>query len=848
MNYRVVQKFVALVVIVIAFQSVEGARLSPQEALNRVQAASSRLSAPGNSSYELSYTGKSSDKEALYVFNRGDKGFIVVAADDRMPALLGYSDNGAFDIDKASPQLKWWLGQYADEATYCFDNEYNPTLTKTTWKRDGRVNIPALVKTKWNQSAPYNNDCPTDGGGRCVTGCVATAMAQVVNYHRYPVTGSGQYSYTDKGNTYSFDYGATTFDWDNMLDEYNGSATAQQNAAVAQLMYACGVSINMNYTSYESGTSDLYVPYALKTFFNFDEGVRYLEKCYFSNDEWEEMVYDELAAARPVIYGGQAPTGGHEFVCDGYEDGYFHINWGWGGYNDGMFLLSALDPGADQGIGSSIGGYNSDQSAIMGIRKPTGDSTPWYPIYAPASLGTPTPNGPYLHCPVNVYNYSPESVTVEFYLKAVPEANPEEEYFTGNCISYDFPGASRKSNGQTSTSGYSGIYVGGFKDLPAGNYKAYPYFKTPQGAMQPLLIPQTETAYIAMAVDAAGNITYSEGEPESKAMIAVTSFEPVGKVESGVSMQFDISLKNIGDVEYSGMFSIRVFSHGTDVMVAENNIGGVSLAAGETFNGYVNLTYDLPDAEYDVVCFDKYGEKISEVFPLYVGIDPPVAVTGITLDRSEAELEVDETLTLTATVDPGTATDKTVSWSSSDEDVAIVSEGVVTAVGVGEAVITASTSNGLTATCLVTVNEKEPEVILISEIILNPQSIKAVPGTEIQVEATILPTDATNTDLIWSSSDTTVAVVDENGLVTVLSAGTASVTAMATDGSGVTAICNVESMTGIEAILAAEGTCEIYDLNGFLLTRDADCGYLATLSSGIYIIRINGDVYKVVKK
>lgn len=292
------------------FQTAEASPLTPQQALRRAQQSSSRLRAPGKYSYELSQTYKSDGEEALYVFNKGDKGFIVVSADDRLPALLGYSDNGAFDPTKASPGLKWWLSQYADEAVYFFKNEDKFTINKSSLRRATRANIPTLVKTKWNQSAPYNNDCPIVAGGRAVTGCVATAMAQVINYFRYPLIGSGEHSYIYNGNTYSFNFGATTFDWNNMLDVYTEDATAQQNEAVATLMFACGVSVNMNYTSRESGTSDLYVANALKTFFGFDKGVRYLKKQYFSDDEWENIIYGELAESRPVVYGGQAPTGG----------------------------------------------------------------------------------------------------------------------------------------------------------------------------------------------------------------------------------------------------------------------------------------------------------------------------------------------------------------------------------------------------------------------------------------------------------------------------------------------------------------------------------------------------------
>lgn len=464
---------------------------------------------PGNASYELTYTGQSAGTPALYVFNKGTKGFIITSADDRMPALLGYSDNGSFDLNNASPELKWWLSQYVDEAAYFFKNEGKFTLSSRASTE--REDILPLIKTKWNQGQPYNLDCPEDKGGRSVTGCVATAMAQIIKYHRFPVTGTGEHSYSWNGTTLSFDYGAAVFDYGNMLDEYDpyeDTATETQKRAVAQLMYACGVGVNMKYSSGESGAGDYGIPYALKNLFNYDNGVRYVKRSYYTTQEWEDMVYSELQGGYPVLYSGRSPAG-HAFVCDGYENGYFHINWGWGGTSDGYYLLSALNP-HQQGIGGSAGGYNADQSIICGIKPGRSSYEPTYSICATGPIEVNEVMGNiFAVVTVNggmICNYSPDTYSVGMAFKAVSDTG--EEYI-GNETNMEFKGALENYEGY---SGF-GLYIP--SNLSAGHYKVYLIYKTPEGDWRNVMTPISANEYLNMDVNASGEVSFSMGEPKS---------------------------------------------------------------------------------------------------------------------------------------------------------------------------------------------------------------------------------------------------------------------------------------------------------------------------------------------
>lgn len=215
-----------------------------------------------------------------------------------------------------------------------------------------------------------------EGFDHCATGCVATSMAQVMKYHEWPAQATQDIpSYA----WYNYDMPLltpVTFDWNNMLLDYSYGYTDDETTAVATLMMYCGYSLNMDYGP-ESGTFTEAVAYALKAYFDYNNSTQYIHRNYYTYTNWINIIYNELNQGRPVVYGGSSSTGGHSFVCDGYQgEDYFHINWGWSGSCDGYFKLAALDPYM-QGIGgsSSKDGYHFNQETIVGIQKPTDTGT-----------------------------------------------------------------------------------------------------------------------------------------------------------------------------------------------------------------------------------------------------------------------------------------------------------------------------------------------------------------------------------------------------------------------------------------------------------------------------------------
>lgn len=315
---------------------------------------------------------------SAYVFSeKGDNGYVIVSADDCFVPLLGYSDCGKFDAVNIPPQMQWWLDEYSRQIEYALSLGVAPQGSYI--HTSDRKAVAPLLSTKWNQNSPYNADVPSINGQNYPTGCVATAMAQVMKYWEYPQRGTGVGSITlPPGATGNASMGLrVAFDWKSMLDTYTaGNYSETEKNAVALLMKACGYSTKMSYGMGGSGTLSRCAAEALVKNFSYNASIQYCERNYYSATEWEEMIYQELESGRPVLYGGQSSSVGHEFVCDGYAgDGYFHFNWGWGGMSDGYFLLAALDPDA-VGIGGGTGndGYNSNQDIIIGIQPESDDS------------------------------------------------------------------------------------------------------------------------------------------------------------------------------------------------------------------------------------------------------------------------------------------------------------------------------------------------------------------------------------------------------------------------------------------------------------------------------------------
>ena len=294
----------------------------------------------------LAYKAGTEQDVSFYVFNNTTEGFVLIGGKSDMPSILGYSYTGAFDYDKAPGNFLWWMKQY----------ESSGTLKKTSSDQT-KHSIEPLLTTRWGQNEPFNNAIPSLGPNYKAfpTGCTATAMSQVMKYYEHPQHGIGSNSYSityNGSNTLNFyaDFANTIYDWNNMLDHYSTDYNQAQANAVSTLMYHVGVAENTRYGSGGSSASSHDGALAMINNFDYDKSMKKTARLYYTDDEWCQLIYDELLNSRPIIYSAEKSnegvTIGHSFVIHGYdmENDLYAINWGWSGYCDGFFSLIGQNP------------------------------------------------------------------------------------------------------------------------------------------------------------------------------------------------------------------------------------------------------------------------------------------------------------------------------------------------------------------------------------------------------------------------------------------------------------------------------------------------------------------------
>lgn len=442
------------------------------------------------------------DTPPYYIFNNEDGGFVIVSGDDCATPILGYSNEGSIDLGNMPIQLQELLQAYALEIEEAVNNNLQATEeVAESWEAYRRAPqtqnttaaVNALIATSWDQYPRYNALCPSDAslsnfGGHPTTGCVATAMAQIMKYWGYPEQGSGNHSYKSRRyGTLSANFANTSYDWDNMPLKLTSSTTSTQNNAVATLMYHCGVAVDMNYNCDGQGSSGSQIieyyggeassEYALKTYFGYASslvGKRWSSS--ISNATWQNMLKNELDNSRPILYAGCNPNGGgHAFVCDGYDtSNKFHFNWGWGGQANGFFSLTALTPSGHN--------YSVGQEAVIGIQ-PSDGSGPAknYKLYMNTDLNAINTSNTGSSMDVNPYIYGN---TMTFTAKVenngtstfngsfrVAAFTNDGEFIAWSNESYHFSlGAGNVTQKQTFT------FNGGFPFIP-GKYIAYLYYQ-----------------------------------------------------------------------------------------------------------------------------------------------------------------------------------------------------------------------------------------------------------------------------------------------------------------------------------------------------------------------------------
>ena len=514
-----------------------------------------------------------------YVFPFGEnKGFAIVSGDDDMPEIVGYADHGTYDANNMPAAMAAFLNNY--RATIEAMKQGNASAIKNIAEAKAlRANntrattavSPLLGDIKWNQSTPYNNMCPKyDDTNLSATGCVATAMAQVMMYWKYPNELKADiqgYKTSTHELTIAGETKGQKYDWDNMLPTYtNNNYTQTQADAVAKLMLHCGKAVEMDYGE-ESGAN--VTPGRLAKYFGYDSDLMLdLMRTCFTLAEWTAIIDKELQAKRPILYSGRTTEGGHQFVCDGSDgNGLYHINWGWGGYQDGYFDITILNPGQGGiGAGNVTDGYNRYCDMIIGIQPDNGKvdeplvEIPFITVFYNDDQGHAT--GIELTKPTRQSTNEKFSINIKEWL-----ANLTYNDFNGKFgygISDGNGGYQLVSNVENRklTAGVGKEQVVYDKTTfnidyafaPNKTYTIYAIYSTDNGKtwkkcayyyMQPYVVKSTATTLSLVKTQLTANITTKETQ------------------YSGVEGTFELSITNNGDDEFIGLINAYTSSTAT---------------------------------------------------------------------------------------------------------------------------------------------------------------------------------------------------------------------------------------------------------------------------------------------
>ncbi len=562
-------------------------RQAPQNTMKRMSSGVKTLKLAYTCTDGVS-TRSSNGNSYYYVFNVEDNnGFIIVSGDDRAKNILGYADNGSFDIDSIPENFKYWLTFYQKELKNLMEQSETSADSVTQISKSTNLSAtsyatsvaPLLGGIKWDQGSPYNNLCPTistSSSTKSATGCVATAMAQVMRYYKWPIQGIGSNTYTPTGlKSLSVDFSKTTYDWENMTETYNASSTQTQINAVATLMYHCGVAVNMDYGE-SSGATSSDMAQALSNNFGYDPNLQLYLRDYYSSSEWVDLIKTELNGNRPVLYGGNSSDGGHQFVCDGYDSNdLFHFNWGWSGSSDGYFELSVLNPPSLGIGGGTSGGFNSDQDMVIGVQKPgTSSSQVSYNIITNASL---------------TVSQSSINRTASFSITSKEVYNLGANTFSGSIgiALYNDDGFveilnSKVETGVKSYNGWSSLSFSNIvvpSTITNGSYYLYNVYKGSDQTDWQIIRGKVGTAnYLNVSVTSS---TILFTTPNVLPKLTLNSFNVTGNLYQNKTGRFNVSITNSGE-EYNSYLVLKLQSSSSSTVTQVVSKDPIDIPAGET--------------------------------------------------------------------------------------------------------------------------------------------------------------------------------------------------------------------------------------------------------------------------
>lgn len=593
--------------------------LTPEQALLRLEESATQLNTPAvrrvtaqNAIVAMPVKTVSSAAgiPQLYLFNDGDNGLVLVSAESEVEPLLGFTD-AYTPGTPLPPAMEYMMDCYAAEIE-ALRNDAVTYSAESTFD----LNSPAIAPictTKWDQGSPYNAMCPTLGGQPTYTGCVATAMAQVLKTYEYPAQCSGgsfSYHWGNNNSLLSMNFNDVVLDWDEMGDKYTASESAP---AVAELMKAVAYSAQMGFGTGASGTHSYHMATGLVRNFDYDTTLSHEKREWYPLGQWQQMVYDVLKSGHGVYYDGANPdnTAAHAFVVDGYRgDGLFHLNWGWGGMSDGYFRLTALDPSA-QGIGGSTAGYDRGQGAIFNMKPGAVTSADEAPLIFfmitgfKATKSTGKVNSEItFRAPGDggLYNNGPNTVK---------KANPAVKFTKSTGEAYWFKSTGYMSN----VAPYSGMkcnYSCYISDLTDGTYTVSPAVYNPNteeyfDVRYPIGMGGKFTAEVSGT-----SITFSSSV---EATLVAEEVSIPDAISQNTPFELTARLTNPGNEDYHGPIYVQLYKPGSSTKTASLGAMVVSAAPGETvsLSAFFKLEgTSVSVGDYEIALLDQNNSPITD--------------------------------------------------------------------------------------------------------------------------------------------------------------------------------------------------------------------------------------------
>ena len=526
-------------------------------------------------------TATSGDQAAYYVFNAGHQdGYIIVAGDDRAPAVLGYSDKGAFDPANVPEAMQELLDSYVAQIDALGYGAKAATISTS-----GKA-ISPMVKAVWSQNNPYNILFPyLEADKHAYVGCVATAMAQLLHYWQWPISNTKPIpAYTTSTLGFNMpELPVTQFDWANMQNTYLTSDTMSVSALAASLLSLyCAQAVQMDFKTASSGATSASIPIRLSTYFDYDPSAHMESRYNYSTQGWADLIYNELQAGRPVIYSGNKASGGHAFICDGYDgNGMFHINWGWNGLSNGYFLLNVLNPD-EQGTGSAAGsyGYIYSQGVIVGIQPNQGGSHIFMLTSTQVTLDSYTGTRNYTSDPFKAvvsgrfHNYTSDTLAVRFGWGLFQDGAMISRLYSSYNTALR-PGYYHTHTNRELSFG---------ENLTSGTYRIVPMFSEyGQDNWRPC--DGSERNYIEVTIDG-NNCSFTGYGTAGERNYTINDITMTGYMHNGRPVTIDVNMTNNGN---SSNELLYMFVNGTAA-----STGYVGLEPGET--GDIRYTYQFENA------------------------------------------------------------------------------------------------------------------------------------------------------------------------------------------------------------------------------------------------------------